>query len=437
MAWTEAHAARLLWRAGFGPRPGEARKWARAGRAATLKWILAGGGKAAPLKGPEPRVDGKPLDPGNEWGHDALWWLDRMVRTTRPLEEKLTLFWADHFACTDQDTPLQLALNRTLRTYALGSFGKLLHGVTVAPAMLLFLSLADSDKDAPNENYARELMELFTLGSGYTETDIREAARALTGWRSKWGEGGLEKVFYDAESHDAGSKRIFGHSGRFDFNDVLRLVVEHPQHAPFLVEKLWAFFVTKPLGRRTRADLVRTYVRSGHRIKPVVAKILAHPALYADLDAPDMVKAPVVFLAGNLRALGRGIDDGSWTWLLDQMGMQLFSPPSVAGWEWGPAWLSTTTMRARFMTGNYLLDGGPAEVSDKQMRLDMKPSEHLDRALAATGHPWISKATRSSLLAMAERLRHPEADWERQPWADMTQRAMRHLLLTGPDAHLH
>ena len=134
------------------------------------------------MRGPAPRVEGRPLDPLNEWGDDVLWWLDRMIRTTHPLQEKLTLFWHDHFATSEQDTPLMLAQNRMFRRHALGSFRDLLGDVTRDPAMQLFLSLADSTKDAPNENYARELMELFTLGTGYTERDVREAARALTGF---------------------------------------------------------------------------------------------------------------------------------------------------------------------------------------------------------------------------------------------------------------
>ena len=149
---------------------------------------------------PAPRVDGAPLDPENEWGHDALWWLDRMVRTDRPLVEKMTLFWHGHFATRDQDTPLMLRQNRLLRRHALGSFRRLAREVTRDPAMLLFLSLADSDKEKPNENYARELMELFCLGSGYTEDDIREAARALTGFVSDYPESGLPRTYYDKEA---------------------------------------------------------------------------------------------------------------------------------------------------------------------------------------------------------------------------------------------
>ncbi len=434
-SWTEAHVRRLFWRAGFGATPEEAARWAQAGKAATLRWIVNGDGPAR-LVGPEPSVDGRPLDPVNEWAHDSLWWLDRMVRTTRPLEEKMTLFWADHFACRDQDTPLQLSLNRTLRRHALGSFPRLLHGVTVSPAMLSFLSLAGSDPNAPNENYPRELMELFTLGAGYTERDVREAARAMTGWKVDW-RSGRARIHYSRRDRDRGTKRIFGKRGRFDYKDVLGLVVRHPRHAPFLVEKLWSFFVSAPLDPPTRRVLVRAYRGSGHRISSVVATILGHPALYSDLDAPDMVKAPAVQVAGALRAVGRPVDTGAWTWLLPEMGQELFKPPTVAGWDLGAAWLSTTTMHARFVAATYLVKDGSLEVADKSVPVGWEPSRQLDAALEATGRPWISAATRETLLRTASEINSGLKSWEVAPMATLTQRALRHLLLSGPDAQLH
>src|SRR4051812_14012037 len=220
--WSEAHVRRLFWRAGFGATPEEASHWSGAGRQATLKWLLTGASDK--LVGPEPRVDGKPLDVINTWSHDALWWLDRMVRSQRPLVEKLTLFWHDHFATADQDTPLMLAQNRLLRDRSLGAFPHLLNGVMRDPAMQLFLSLANSSKDAPNENFARELVELFALGGGYTESDVREIARALTGYHARWSGGHLQSIRYDAKLHDDGVKTIFGRRGRFGPSDVIALV---------------------------------------------------------------------------------------------------------------------------------------------------------------------------------------------------------------------
>jgi hypothetical protein len=441
MDWTEAHVRRLFWRAGFGATPAEAERWAQAGRDSTLTWILDGTPKA-PWTGPEPVVEGG-LDPVNVWGHDGLWWLDRMIRSPRPLVEKMTLFWHDHFATADIETPLMLRQNALLRKHGLGRFRVLLGRVTKDAALQLFLSLTDNDKDAPNENFARELMELFTLGTGYTERDIREASRALTGWQGEWNDQGFVTLTFNKERHDRGVKRVLGKRGRFGTDDVLDIVTQHPKHAPFLTRKLWDFFVTRPPDPATAKALVQTYRRSKGRIKPVVAQILGHPLLYADLDAPDMVKSPLVFVAGHLRTAGAGITDDSYTWRLNLMGQMPFHPPSVAGWEWGPRWLSSDAMSARFSLANALLDadGGPLAVGDGSGDPALSPADQVDRALAALGRPWISPQTRQTLEDMAAGY---FADLVK-PWqlknkpqrADMLQRMLRHLILTGPDAQLH
>ena len=428
---------RLFWRAGFGATPEEAARFAEAGRDATLKFVLDGDG-GPELAGPEPRAGGQRLDPVNEWGHDHLWWLDRMARSRRPLVEKMTLFWHDHFATTDQDTPLLLRQNRMLRKRALGNFRTLVRDVTRDPAMQLFLSLAGSTKWAPNENYARELMELFTLGKGYGERDIREAARALTGFQGRWDGGGrFLGIRYDRSLHDTGAKRIFGRRGRFDWRDVCDLVCDHKRHAPFMVDKLWGFFVTEPLDSSTRRSLVKTYTRARLGIKPLVAQILGHPALYARLDRPDMVKSPVVFAAGALRSIGGGADLADFTWILRDMGQMLFSPPSVAGWDWGPAWLSTNTVKARFTLVTALMrEGDPLAIADKSQPLDLTPADAIGRARAAVGDPWTSPETDAVLERLASDIVAGLKPWERQSRADMRQRALRHLLLSGPDAHL-
>jgi uncharacterized protein (DUF1800 family) len=401
--------------------------------------------RGASLLGPRPTVKGRPIDPLNEPGHDVLWWLDRMVRSTWPLQEKLTLFWHDHFATRDQDTPLMLRQNRMLRQYGMGSYRRLLRQVTRDPAMQLFLSLADSHKDSPNENYARELMELFTLAQGYTEQDIREASRALTGWRVKRANGQVNGTWFDRERHDDGVKRILGQRGRFGTQEVLDIVVERPRHAPFLVTKLWDFFVTEPIDRASKRELVRTYRRSGLRVLPVVEGILGHRALYARLDAPDMVKSPLVYLAGALRGARKPITMDNYTWLLSLMGQTPFRPPSVAGWDWGTAWLTSGTIKARLDVANNLIgwgDDGVMHVPDEAGKPDLRPREQVDLALRALGDPWISDATRAILTNVAKHyfddLTQPwQQDEEKVARAAMLQRTLRNLLLSGPDAHLH
>jgi uncharacterized protein (DUF1800 family) len=312
------------------------------------------------------------------------------------------------------------------------------------PAMQLFLSLADSTKDSPNENFARELMELFTLGGGYTERDVREAARALTGFRTTWGGGGLQRISFDPKLHDAGVKRIFGRRGRFGPDGVLDLVVAHPRHAPFLTRKLWDFFVVDPPDRSTQRALVRTYKQSGNRIAPVVERILRHPALYADLGAPAMVKCPLVYVAGSLRLSGAAVLD-SHAWQLELMGQMPFDPPSVAGWDWGPAWMTSQTIHAGVRFAGGLLgwdDEAPLHVPSGSSDPDIAADQQVERALDALGRPWISDATRRVLTDLAaDYFADLVKPWQqgkpRRDRADMLQSALRNLLLSGPDAHLH
>jgi uncharacterized protein (DUF1800 family) len=219
---------------------------------------------------------------------------------------------------------------------------------------------------------------------------------------------------------------------------VLDLCINHHAHAEFLVTKLWSYFVDEPLDTRTRVRLQRVYVRSGHRIKPLVGEILDHPKLYAHLDAPTMVKSPVVAVAGMLRAVGAGVTIADWTWVLSGMGQRLFAPPSVAGWDSGPAWMSSNTMRMRFLAANVLLGQRGFAVEDKSTPLDLTPKQHLEHALDAVGRPWISKRTRGALLALAQGYQAMAGkEYQKQTAADLTQRAMRHLLLSAPDAQVH
>ncbi len=193
-----AQAERLLWRAGFGPKSGDARRLAKLGLTKAVQSLTRPG--RTRLVGPAPIDDnGEPLAPADAWGHDHLWWLDRMARSTTPLIERMALVWHDWFATSNASVgsqKLMLRQNKLFRKHALGSFYDLTLEVTRDPAMLIFLNGLYSSADAPNENYARELMELFTLGAdrpgGYTEQDVREQARALTGWTAQWDDSANE-----------------------------------------------------------------------------------------------------------------------------------------------------------------------------------------------------------------------------------------------------
>ena len=427
-------AERLLWRAGFGPRPGEAERLARMGLHGAVHHLTHPGRER--LKGPKPHDDnGRPLAPNDAWGHDQLWWLDRMVRTRRPLTERMTLVWHDWFATSREGVgPARLMLkqNRLFRTHALGSFATLLREVTCDPAMLLWLNGTDNTRDDPNENYGREMMELFTLGAdrgAYTEHDVREQARALTGWDNDWNDNlGPVNFHFDKKRHDTGVKKIFGKRGHFDWKDSCRLCVHHRKHPSFFVTKLWSYFIPTAPHAGTRKALERLYVHHDYQVRPVVEAILRHPQLY---NGPRMVKSPVVYLAGLLRSTRRGIDTESWTWLLSLAGQQLFYPPNVAGWD-DTRWLDTATFRARWMIANYAMR--PHTLDSGKVKRPRNATKLVHHAETFLGHPAITARTHSDLKRFANRALHDaNSDWKKKQYPALIENALRQLLATSPD----
>ena len=426
-------AERLLWRAGFGPRRGEAERLAKLGLEGAVRSLTRPGPET--FVGASPRDDkGRALAPTDAWGHDHLWWLDRMVRTSRPLVERMTLVWHDWFATSLDGVgsqKLMLNQNKLMRRLSLGSFDTLLRELTRDPAMLLWLSGTENTKWSPNENYARELMELFTLGAGngYTERDVREQARALTGFDNDWKRGvGSHNFHFDPKRHDAGSKRIFGKRGAFDWQDAVRLCLTHPRHRSFFVDKLWHYFVPTPPDAATRRSLEAEYAKD-FQIRPVVEAILRHPALYT---GPRMVKPPAVYTAGLLRALGRGIDTTSWAWLSSGTGQRLFMPPNVAGWD-DERWLDTATFRGRWWVANYAIR--PYSLTDKQSAsLPAEPRALVDSAIAFWGSPSLRPETRAALVAFATRaMGDADAKWKRTSYRFLTANALRQLIAVSPD----
>jgi uncharacterized protein (DUF1800 family) len=427
-----AEAERLLWRAGFGPRPGEAKKLAKKGLHGAVHSLTHPGRER--LVGPNPVDDDHhPIAPTDAWGHDHLWWLDRMVRTSRPLAERMTLVWHDWFATSNEGVGsqrLMLKQNNLFRSHGLGTFEQLLAAVTKDPAMLLWLNGTDNEKDAPNENYGREMMELFTLGAsrGYSERDVREQARALTGWRNDWDDDvGPVNFRFDPERHDPGTKRIFGKRGHFSWKDSCRLAVHHPKHRSFFVEKLWSYFIpTKPPAATDRA-LQALYVRHDFAIRPVVEAILKHPLLYR---GPRMVKPPVVYLAGMLRARKRGIDTEAWTWLANQAGQQLFYPPNVSGWD-DTRWLDTASFLARWDIAGRVVRPYTLETSDKA---PLDPDKLLTQALEFWGTPALTPPTHRALKSFAAHaIGDADRKWKKEQYPPLIENALRHLIAISPD----
>jgi uncharacterized protein (DUF1800 family) len=429
-----AQAERLLWRAGFGPRKGEAEALAKLGLKGAVRSLTRPTGEK--LVGPAPTDEkGRPLAPYDAWGHDHVWWIDRMVRTSRPLVERMTLVWHDWFATSNDGVDsqkLMLQQNELFRTHSLGSFHNLLLEVTRDPAMLLWLNGSDNSKWSPNENYAREMMELFTLGAdhGYSEGDVREQARALTGFRNDWRKNvGSTNFRYDRSAHDAGIKTIFKKRGAFTWKDSVNLAVTHPAHPAFLVTKLWSYFVGAAPDAATQSALTKAYVGGGRQIRPVLEAILMHPALY---EGPRIVKPPAVYTAGLLRRLGAPVKTTAFAWLGGMAGQQLFYPPNVAGWD-DARWLDTATWRGRWWTAQYVLNPFALDPSKASQPYDANAL--VQGAIDFWNRPPLTDATQSALVQFAQAALSDagRASWKRQQYPVMTTNALRHLIAVAPE----
>jgi uncharacterized protein (DUF1800 family) len=434
--FTDAHATRLLWRAGFGPKPGEAARLATLGLDGAVASLTRPSGQPK-LIGQTPHgEDHRPLDPIDVWGDDHCWWLDRMVRSTWQLQERMTLVWHSWFATSIDGATQKLLLrqNAMMRGHWIGNFRELFLDVTRDPAMLLWLNGVENNKYAPNENYGREMMELFSLGQGrgYGQRDVEEQARALTGFTNEWSNAqGPHDFRFDPEFHDDGVKTIFGQRGRFDWRDSVRLCVEHRTHPSFMVAKLWSYFVAEPIPARDARTLEDTYVRSGFEVRTLVEAILRHPLFY---EGERMVLPPVVFCAGMLRALGHTVQTDAWAWIGQITGQKLFEPPNVAGWDYAD-WLDTSRWAGRLSAVTQALGDDVLDASkDKSYPADETAAQAVTRALHYWADPSLAHGTTENLLAFSHKVqRQTRATWEQVPNRVLRQNGLRALIPMTPD----
>jgi uncharacterized protein (DUF1800 family) len=283
------------------------------------------------------------------------WWLDRMLRTQHPLVEKMTLFWHGHFATSIVKVPAPLMARQIdlLRSRGLGNFRTLLASVSVDPAMTIWLDNRANTKAHPNENYAREVMELFALGLGaYTEDDVKEGARALTGWVY---DKNTLTVRFDPRRHDDGVKTFLGRTGPFGLSDVVDIIVAQPIHQRFIARKLLeAFVYSDPEPELTEA-VAQTYAVSGYDIAKTVGTILHSNVFYSARAYRALPKSPIEFTIGLLRFVGATAVPARLPDALRRMGQEPLAPPSVKGWDGGPAWINTNTLLVRFNFVNALI----------------------------------------------------------------------------------
>jgi len=316
------------------------------------------------------------------------WWFRRMLQTKAPLREKMTLFWHDHFATSIQkvrEPVIMLKQNELFRSHAFGSFKELARSVVMDPAMMLYLDTQNSRKGKPNENFAREVMELFTLGEGnYTERDIHEAARAFTGYQLNRLTG---EVTHARRQWDEGDKTIFGKTGPFTGADVIDLIFEKPAAARFMVEKIWAFFVHDSLPESAAEALAAGFRRADYRMAPLLREIFLSREFYAEASIRSQIKSPVQYLIQLLKQLEITEPPAGFAITAQQqLGQVLFMPPNVAGWDWGKAWINTNTLLTRYNLAGFLTKG--AEDGGKAMEMERMRTPGMASAQRRAGRGW-------------------------------------------------
>ncbi|MFC0216292.1 DUF1800 family protein [Paenibacillus chartarius] len=364
--WTRREAAHLLRRAGFFASSEEVENAVALGRSATVDKLLAG----VPLsndtaRSPLPpieqvQVEGKSLK-ADAISDQQLYWIYRMMHTPSPLTEKMALFWHGHFATSNSKVDglaLMVRQIELFRTYALGDFKELVRQVGRDPAMMLWLDITSNQKGRPNENYAREVLELFTLGIGpYTEQDIREGARTFTGWKLDKQAG---KVSFDPKLYDDGTKQVLGEVGRWDAEDTVDIIFRQSALAMFMARKLLRFFAIDEPPEDWVERVADRFVSSGYRIGEVLRGIFLADDFYEPRVMSGRVRSPVEYTLSLLLSLELPLQRGI-TVALREMGQELFLPPDVSGWAGGERWLAASSLLARSRYAArmvYMLDEG-------------------------------------------------------------------------------
>ena len=434
-------AAHLLRRAGFGADTAAIKAAAAAGLDATTEILLH------PERVPESLNDDKTLaglksllpetkNGGTPTQAVKMWWIHRMLVSPRPLQEKMVLFWHGHFTSKDGGTQGDFLYrqNQLFRTSALGNFRTLTQAVSRDPEMLRYLNGNQNYKAHPNENYGRELMELFTCGIGhYTEDDVKAAARAFSGWNLRGGE-----FHFDPNRHDSDPKTFLGKTGNWNGDDIVDILVAHPGTAKRLCTQLWEFFAYPNPEPPVVAALTQTYFSSGYDIRAVLSRIFRSQAFYSDKARFAVIKSPAQYVVGTVKLLGLtqavevALSDltpanemayqpataaltapqaagrklaalASLPNALRSMGQDLLAPPTVKGWDGGEAWINTSTLLARINFANtvsnsrQLFGGQTPRLTDYLARNSMTPESWVDFLIETLGPLPLSPATRQTL----------------------------------------
>jgi len=462
-------AAHLLRRMGFGGSSDDIDNLAARGREGAVDYLLSPG-----------QVDnsamdallGRSFDFSNPFDFPTFnrweiqrWWFTRMVYTARPFEEKMALFWHNHFAtaASKVDDVYMYNQNRLLRDHALDRFDDLLLLVARDPAMLIWLDGITNVQQSPNENFARELQELFSLGitdvvtgeQNYTEQDVKEIARAFTGWKFFHARTDPNPFSFTwvvvPDEHDNRTKTIYGQTSNFSGEDVVSIIAARRATARFLVKKLFEFFVY-PLGasaqdKQTIETFADVYFNKNHSIKSLVRSIFESDEFYSDRARFSLIKSPVELLVGAVRMIGARYNPGTYvngSNILAQMslflGQELLNPPDVAGWRLNLAWINTSTLLNRFTFADLLAVSRTSDlsapglwISQQQLRSYTKKNakKTLNRLLGILGPLTIDSQTRQGLMTYLQTDDHGnEVPFTRDdPTIDKKVRGLVHLLM--------
>ena len=372
------------------------------------------------------------------------WWLTRMQSTSAPLREKMTLFWHGHFATGVQKVRSVYCMwrqNETFRRNALGDFKTLLHEISRDPAMMIYLDLAQSQAAQPNENWSREVMELFTLGIGhYSEDDVRESARAFTGYRI---DPTNQQFRFVDRQHDSGRKKFLGRSGNFNGDDILDIILQQPACAELIASKICRFFVADEPAPSLLNAVAAGLREAQFELRPVLQELFRSAEFYSDDVIGSQIKSPVQFLIQSCKLFGRKLPPRRVTQsALQQMGQNLFAPPNVKGWDGGKSWISTSTLLFRYNFANYLLNGtagrpdAPAALRRAPINLgEIIPAELRDKPEELIAHlaRWLyqaqpNKKQTETFLAYLQ-TRAPDR-------GDETMRRLLHLMMSTPQYQL-
>jgi hypothetical protein len=494
----EVKAAHLLQRAGFGGTPEEIAKVVQLGPQKAVDWLMdfpdapieestPGGGpdlssiEGYPQSFAEIRklMQGKTAEERKEFNKKIMaanreaigatmgWWLNRMTHGPFPLQEKLTLFWHGHFTTSARDekaASLMWNQNELLRRMAAGNFREFVRQISRDPAMLDFLNNSQNRKEHPNENYARELMELFTLGRDqYTENDIKQSARAFTGWTHDG-----DQYVFQAREHDTGVKTFFGRSGNFNGDDIIEIILQHRACAPYIASRLWNYFAFEPnIGTNmgpsggasgdpqdvamieSLGDVMR---ENKWELRPVIRTMLTSAGFYSDRAIGTQIKSPIQLVIGTIRNLG--IETPRWPVMisqLTQMGQIPLQPPNVKGWPGGRLWINTSTMFVRYNTGVFLAGGDMPALGGKlgpkgknapiirpaQLRganTHFEPNEPGNETAEQVVVQWVDRLVQRPVES--DKLRTLVAALGDQPSNPQNVKKMIQLILSMPDYQL-